>query len=134
MSWHNHTITAVGSRGDIKRFVRNHELVSGAIDRLTGRIAEGYERAPKAKVFEGGYRVNKCSIGVCDVEIELETYGTAIDSVVAGYRSWTAAYPTLRIIWRYSLGGKAVGYVDNAGDHRFREVLQETTTRKGEVL
>jgi hypothetical protein len=44
------------------------------------------------------------------------------ETCVALYRNWAAAYPTLRIIWRYWCNmGCSVGYIDDTGDHCWNE-------------
>ena len=58
-------------------------------------------------------------VAVCSVHIELET-GTPIDSLVAVYRSWRVAYPSLCIIWR-DRERNGLGYIDDAGDHSCHE-------------
>jgi hypothetical protein len=121
IGWNDYKITVVDPMRDIERFVNEHECVSGAINVSTGEIVDGWPQAPHAKLGLSCYCVERCAVGLCDVEIVIEFPGRAIDDAVDVYRCWTAAYPTLRIIWRYYLGDNGVGYIDEAGDHFFHD-------------
>ena len=114
----DHYISIVGSMEDIDRFAKEHNLVSGAIDLVSGKVLDGWDREPQMSIGGGPYRVEKCRVGVCDIDLDFQTADISMESFVPVYRTWTAKYPGLRFMWRYCLDmGWGGGYIDETGDH-----------------
>ena len=73
MTLDEHIITIVGPKHEIDRFAEDFKLVSGAIDTDTGGIVRGWNQVPSMRAEPGWrYRVRKCRVGLCDIEIELD--------------------------------------------------------------
>jgi len=121
-NWDNHRLSAVGAPKEMARFVKDFEIVSGAIDMGTGEVLDGWGQKPWMKLGPGRHIIEKCVVGLCCVEIDFESANFVWPEGM--YRALIREYPTLHFQWRYWLDVDCgVGYVDETGDHRYHEDL-----------
>jgi hypothetical protein len=119
-NWDVHKISVVGPPKEIARFVKDRKIVSGAIDMVTGKVLDGWKEKPWMNLGGGRHIIEKCVAGPCHVEIEFESVGFLWPDVM--YRNLAREYPTLKFQWSYGLDmDNGIGYVDETGDHCYRE-------------
>jgi hypothetical protein len=115
-----HSIRVVGPPAVIARFIKDLDIVSGAVEMTGGSILPGWHTTPQLRMAlpTGTYQVETCGTSLCSILIELHTCGTTMDSWVGVCRTWIDAYPELTIIWRYWFDeARYSGYVDKSGNH-----------------
>ena len=102
------------------RFIKDLEIVSGAIEMTMGNILPGSLTRPHLRMDlrTGTYKVERCGISLCSIQIEAHTSGSTMDSWVAVCRNWIDTYPELTITWRYWFDeDRYSGYIDKSGNH-----------------
>ena len=119
-NWAAHSVRVVGPPAVMARFIKDLEIVSGAIEMTMGSILPGWSTEPHLRMDlpTGTYQVQQCAISLCSIKVEVDTSGTTMDSWVAVCRNWIDAYPELTIIWRYWFDeDRYSGYIDKSGNH-----------------